>query len=401
MANKIKTGPILQGLTQLITDATIGIIDVVEAMHKRVVHPPFLPSTPIQDLIAAIAGITYKNIRWSTRVIGGGLDKALGQLTPLLGEIKSTDEKEAIRSVLNGLVGDYLEEKENPVKITMQFRHQAKAITLDSESLKETYPTISGKILVMVHGSCMNDIQWTRKAHNHGIALAKELGKTPIYLQYNSGRHISTNGQNFNELVEKLVQHWPVPVEELVIIAHSMGGLVTRSALHYGQQQQQTWTKYLKKVVFLGTPHHGAPLERIGNYLDGILESILYAKPFARLGKVRSAGITDLRYGSLVDEDWQGSDRFEIKADQSQHIPLPKRIACYNIAAVIGQETDVISPQVLGDSMVDINSALGQHENPAKQLQFKKKNTWVAYGVSHLGLLNNLEVYAKIKAWLV
>jgi hypothetical protein len=158
MANKIKTGPILQGLTQLITDATIGIIDVVEAMHKRVVHPPFLPSTPIQDLIAAIAGITYKNIRWSTRVIGGGLDKALGQLTPLLGEIKSTDEKEAIRSVLNGLVGDYLEEKENPVKITMQFRHQAKAITLDSESLKETYPTISGKILVMVHGSCMNDI---------------------------------------------------------------------------------------------------------------------------------------------------------------------------------------------------------------------------------------------------
>jgi pimeloyl-ACP methyl ester carboxylesterase len=298
-------------------------------------------------------------------------------------------------------VGDYLEEKENPVKITMQFRHQAKAITLDSESLKETYPTISGKILVMVHGSCMNDIQWTRKAHNHGIALAKELGKTPIYLQYNSGRHISTNGQNFNELVEKLVQHWPVPVEELVIIAHSMGGLVTRSALHYGQQQQQTWTKYLKKVVFLGTPHHGAPLERIGNYLDGILESILYAKPFARLGKVRSAGITDLRYGSLVDEDWQGSDRFEIKADQSQHIPLPKRIACYNIAAVIGQETDVISPQVLGDSMVDIKSALGQHENPAKQLQFKKKNTWVAYGVSHLGLLNNLEVYAKIKAWLV
>jgi pimeloyl-ACP methyl ester carboxylesterase len=400
MANKIKTGSILQGLSQLITAATIGITDLVEAMHRRVVHPPFLPSTPVQDLITAIAGITYKNVRWSTQVIGGGLDKALGQLTPVLGEIKSTDEREVIRSLLNGLVGDYLEEKENPLKITMQFRYQAEAIALDSESLKEIYPTVNGKILVMVHGSCMNDLQWTRKDHNHGTALAKELGKTPIYLQYNSGRHISTNGQDFNELIEKLVQHWPVPVKELVIIAHSMGGLVTRSALHYGQQQQQTWTKYLKKIVFLGTPHHGAPLERTGNYLDGILESIAYAKPFARLGKVRSGGITDLRYGNLVDEDWQGSDRFDNKGDQRQHIPLPKRIACYNIAAVLGKETDAISPRMIGDSMVDIKSALGQHENPAKQLQFKKQNTWVAYGVSHLGLLNNLEVYAKIKRWL-
>ncbi|MFB0907634.1 MAG: hypothetical protein QMB03_05025 [Spirosomataceae bacterium] len=401
MANKIKTGSLMQGLSQLITDATIGITDLVEAMHRRVVHPPFLPSTPVQDLITAIAGITYNNVKWSTRVIGGGLDKALGKLTPVLGSLKSTDEGEVLRSVLNGLVGDYLEEKENPLQITMQFKYQAKAILLERESLEAAYPNISGKILVLVHGSCMNDIQWTRKDHNHGVALANESGKTPIYLHYNSGRHISTNGQDFNELLEELVLHWPVPVQELIIIGHSMGGLVTRSALYYGQQQQKTWTKHLKKIVFLGTPHHGAPLERTGNYLDGILESIAYAQPFARLGKVRSGGITDLRYGNLVDEDWQGSDRFEIKADQRQHVPLPKRISCYNIAAVIGQEADIVSPVVIGDSMVDIKSALGQHENPAKQLQFKKKNTWIAYGVSHLGLLNNAEVYAKIKAFLV
>ena len=401
MSNKKNESSDLQGLTRLITEATIGITDLAEVMHRRVVHPPFFPSTPIQHLITNIAGVAYKNIRWSAQFMGSGLDRALGHLAPVLGEIGTTNESEAIRSALNGVVGDYLEEKENPLMITMQFRHQAKAIPLDSKSLEKTYPTINGKILLMVHGSCMNDIQWTRKEHNHGAALAKELDKTPIYLHYNSGRHISTNGQNFNELLEKLVLQWPVPVKELVIVAHSMGGLVTRSALHYGQQKQKTWTKHLKKIAFLGTPHHGSSLERAGNYLDVILENIPYAKPFARLGKVRSAGITDLRYGNLIDEDWQGNDRFEIHGDQRQSIPLPNQIECYNIAAIIGKATDSVSPRLLGDSLVDIKSALGQHENPDKNLHFREQNSWVAYENTHLDLLSNPKIYTKIKAWLV
>ena len=131
MSNKKNESSDLQGLTCLITDATIGITDLIEAMHRRVVHPPFLPSTPIQHLITNIAGITYKNIRWSTRFIGSGADIALGQLGSMLGKIEATDEREAIRCVLNGVIGDYLEKNKNPLKITMQFRHQAKAILPD------------------------------------------------------------------------------------------------------------------------------------------------------------------------------------------------------------------------------------------------------------------------------
>lgn len=401
MPNKKNTSSYLQGITRVIMDTTIGITDLVETMHKRVVHPPLLPSTPIQHLITNIAGITYKNIRWSTKLIGGSLDKALGQLHAVLGETKTTIEKEAIRSALNGVVGDYLEENENPLKITMQFRYLSKAITLNHKSLNAIYPTINGKILLMVHGACMNDLQWMRKEHNHGEALAKHLGKTPIYLHYNSGRHISSNGKLLNDLLENLVLTWPVPIEELVIVSHSMGGLVSRSALHYGIQEQNTWKKYLKKIVFLGTPHHGAPLERTGNYLDVILESIPYAKPFARLGKVRSAGITDLRYGNLIDEDWQDKDRFELQKDPRQHIQLPKFIECYSIAAVIGKATEPISHRIVGDNLVDVKSALGQHKNPSKDLAFKKKNIWVAFESNHLDLLNNPKVYAKIKAWLI
>ncbi|MFK7799590.1 MAG: hypothetical protein AB8E82_19210 [Aureispira sp.] len=151
----------------------------------------------------------------------------------------------------------------------------------------------------------------------------------------------------------------------------------------------------------MGTPHHGAPLERIGNYLDTILETAPYTKPFARLGKIRSAGITDLRYGNLIEEDWPSNDGFEPTGDQRQAIPLPKQIACYSIAAAIRTATAPISPRIIGDSLVPIKSALGQHENPAKNLAFKEGNTWVAYEHNHFDLLNTPKVYAKIKTWLI
>ena len=401
MPNKKNKNSILQGVFRLITDASIGLTDLVEAMHRRIVHPPFLPSTPIQNLVTIIAGMTYKNIRRGTKFIGKGTDKAFEHLGSVIGEIQATDKREAIRSVLNGIVGDYLEEKENPLKITMQVRNEGKTISIDSKSIEKSYHTLNGKILLMIHGSCMNDIQWSRKKHNHGATLAKELNKTPIYLLYNSGLHISNNGQNLNELLEKLVLHWPVPVEELVIVSHSMGGLISRSAIHYGQQQQKSWTKQLKKIIFLGTPHHGAPLEQAGNYLDVILEAIPYAKPFARLGKIRSAGVTDLRYGNLTDEDWEGNDKFKLQGDKRQNIVLPKNVECYSIGGVIGKATESISSLLLGDNLVGINSALGQHKNPTKSLNFKKENTWIAYETNHSDLLSNIKIYAKMKEWLV
>lgn len=400
MSKKKKPNSKLQGISRLVTDATIEVTDLVEDMHNRIVHPPFLPSTPIQHLITNIAGITYKNIRWSTRLIGSLADKVLGQFASVSAKIKTTEDRETMRAVLNGVIGDYLEETDNPLQISMQFRNQGEAIKLNKKSIEKIYPSVNGKILLMVHGSCNSDIQWTRKEHNHGRELAKELQKTPVYLNYNSGRHISTNGQEFNELLEKLVLKWPVPVEEITIIAHSMGGLVTRSALHYGQEQEKSWTKNLKKIIFLGTPHHGAPLEKAGNYVDVILESVPYAKPFAKLGRIRSAGVTDLRYGNLLDEDWQNIDRFKMKGDQRQNVPLPENIECYGIAGVVGKAEKSGSSKLLGDNMVGVKSALGKHKNPAKNLNFKKENTWVAYENNHLELLSNPKIYSKIKEWL-
>lgn len=401
MSHKKNTSSDLQGITSLITEATLGITDLVEAMHQRIVHPPFLPSTPIQHLITDIASITYKSIRWSTRLIGSGTNKALGQLSSVLGSTKVTEEREAMRSVLNGVIGDHLEKTENPLSIKMQFRQQGKAISLDPKQLAKAYPSSNGKILVMVHGSCMNDLQWSRKEHNHGTALAQAFGMTPLFLRYNSGRHISTNGQDFNALLETLTRHWPVPVENLVFLAHSMGGLVTRSAVHYGLEQKMSWPKQLKKIIFLGTPHHGAPLEKLGNYLDLVLESIPYSKPFARLGKIRSAGITDLRYGNLLDEDWQEVDRFELAGDHRQKVPLPAGIDCYAIAGIASEKAKNGKVALWrGDNLVSVQSALGQHKKPTKKLAFKKENTWIAYAHNHLDLLSHPETYLTIKDWI-
>ena len=126
-----------------------------------------------------------------------------------------------------------------------------------------------------------------------------------------------------------------------------------------------------------------------------------YLKPFARLGKIRSAGVTDLRYGNLVDEDWQHSGRFERKGDQRKHIQLPNKIEFFAVAATTGKESAHASAQILGDSLVDIKSALGQHKKTAKNLNFKEENTWIVYENNHLELLSNPKILDKLKTWLL
>ncbi len=390
----------LRGLVHLIKDATIEVTDLTEAVHQRIVHPPLLPSTPIQHIITTISSIVYSNVRTITKLTGGGLEKILAQINPALDLGISVPEKETVVAVLNGIIGDYLVKNNNPLAIPMQFRVNGEVLKLNSEQINKAYPQINGKIILMVHGLCMDDHQWTSNGHNHGESIAQELDKTLLHLRYNGGLHISRNGQSLNRNLEELINTWPVPVTELTIISHSMGGLVSRSALHYGQQEKQSWTKYLKKIIFLGSPHHGAPLEQVGNYIAGILEVLPYVKPFARLAKIRSAGITDLRYGNIVEADWLGFNRFGNHPDKKKPIPLPTDVKCYAIAGSLAAPEDEFKTRTLGDGLVQIRSALGKHKHPHKELDFRKTHTHIAYKTGHMDLLRSKEVYNKIKFWL-
>jgi pimeloyl-ACP methyl ester carboxylesterase len=251
----------------------------------------------------------------------------------------------------------------------------------------------------------MNDLQWRRNGHDHGEALAREAGYTPVYLHYNSGQHVSTNGHAFADILETLLKAWPVPVENLTIIGHSMGGLIARSACHYGGRTAHEWLKHLRKMVFLGTPHHGAPLERGGNWITLILEVSPYTAALARLAKIRSAGITDLRHGSILDEDWEHGDRFA-HGRKRQLVPLPAGVGCYAIGVALAKTSGDRSEPLLGDGLVPLRSALGEDKDLGKDggkgrgLGFPEENKWVGYGINHMDLLDRAEVYEQLKSWL-
>jgi pimeloyl-ACP methyl ester carboxylesterase len=390
----------LHGFSRMTIDAVAGLTDLVEAMHHNIAGAPALSGEQKEARTNGISGLVYRSIRGMTRLVGGGLDAVLGKLVPLFGEKHSSPEREAVLAALNGVLGDYLEASGNPLAIAMHLRRNGHPLTVDKPALAAAYPQAGGKLLVLVHGLCMNDLQWQRQGHDHGAALERDLGYTPVYLHYNSGRHISINGRAFADVLEVLVRQWPVPVEELAILGHSMGGLLARSAWHYGTEAGHAWTRRLQKLVFIGTPHHGAPMERGGNWIDTILGSSRYTAPLSRLGKIRSAGITDLRHTYLLDEDWHGRDRFARAGGHHKALPLPQGVKCYAIAATTGKQAGDLKDRLIGDGLVPLDSALGRHQEAGRNLSFPESRQWIGYEMGHLDLLSRSEVYERIRRWL-
>ncbi len=382
----------LRAFARLATQATGGITDLVEAMHATIARPFGMADAAQKDRTSGITGFVYKAVRGTTKLVATSLDVALSALPTTLANRGSSFERDAVVSALNGVLGDYLVATGNELAIPMSFCREGQPLAMNRKSLSNM-PKGNGKLLIVIHGLCMNDRQWLREGHNHAEALAAELGYTPLYLRYNSGLHVSANGEMLSEQLEALLNEWPHPIREINVLAHSMGGLVARSAAQAGAAASLSWVKQLKKIVFLGTPHHGAPLERGGHWVDVILGATPYAKPFARLGKIRSVGITDLRYGYVIDSDWQHPKTQITTA-------LPRSVKCYAIAATSGSNERDWKDQLLGDGLVPVPSALGQHDDPARVLKFPKTRQWVGYEMNHMGLLSDARVYKKLVEWL-
>jgi hypothetical protein len=398
----------LRGASRLAVEATRSVTDLVQAMHVTIAGGPDVLGRPLEGPARVLTDIVYGSIRGVTSIVGSSIDLALERLAPLLGESAPGPEREAVLAVLNGVLGDYLREAKNPLAIPMQLRSEGRGLDLERGALTRAFPEAGSRILLLVHGSSMSDLGWNHHGHDHGAALARDLGYTPVYLHYNTGLHVSTNGRELAALLERLVGAWPVPVRELAIVTHSMGGLVARSACHYGEEAGHAWRRALVDLVFLGTPHHGAPLERGGNWIDVLLGVSRYSAPLARLGKIRSAGVTDLRFGLVLDEHWEGRDRFAKTGDPRRRLELPAGVRAYAIAGSLafgeptkGSEARKRAPlRIPGDGMVPVDSALGRHAKPALLLRFPEAHQWVAFGTGHLDLLSRPEVYEKVRGWL-
>lgn len=362
----------LRGYGRLAADATIGVTGAVESLHRAIVRLPG-PTRGVSRLI-------YASIRAGASLAGRGVDTALALATRGIAEGESTPRQEVLRSVVNGVYGDHLAATGNPLAIPMRLRRNAQPLTLTRAALAAAIPDAGGRVLVLVHGLCTNDLQWRRNGHDHGAVLARDLGYIPVYLHYNSGRPITENANEFATLLEELTTQWPVPLEELTIIGHSMGGLLARSAVEAARALQHAWPRRLRRLVFLGTPHHGALLEQLGSWVETALRVSRFSVPFARLGAARSAGITDLRHGSIV--------------------PLPAGIECYAIAATLGGHARPTRDQLIGDGLVPLDSALGRHRKAERRLGFPPERQWIARHTSHLDLLSKVEVCDQLREWL-
>jgi hypothetical protein len=389
----------LRGVARLATQATTGVTHITEGVHQSVLGTMGLPGGKEVGRTRGLTGLVYQGIRGVTRLVDVSLQAALLRLEPFLergANAALSPEREAVLSALNGVMGDRLAEDGNPLALTMELRQQGRII--DLAALRASGQA-TGKVLLLVHGLCMNDLQWLRAGHDHGAHLAQALGYTPVYVRYNTGLHTSINGGELAGRIEALLADWPVPVQELNVLVHSMGGLVVRSAVQQAVQGGLQWPGRLRKLVFLGTPHHGAPLERAGNWVDVILGSTPWSRPFARLGHLRSAGITDLRYGHVQEADWQGHDRFRKRPDARHHLPLPPGVACYTVAATLARQRSPLAERLVGDGLVPLRSALGQHEQAERTLEFPKSHQYVAYGLGHMALLEDAQVAQQLVRW--
>lgn len=399
----------VRGTSALAISAVQGITDLVEEMHCAIsglaLSVKSKEAKPKKT--RAITGLVYKSVRGITSAVGWGIDRSLDvaqlpvvskalapaarQLASKL-KLKSAEPyRETVRAAANGVLGDTLATHKNPLAIQMQFRQKGEPLQSSDKH--------NGKLLILVHGLCMNDLQWLHGGeggHDHGAMLAEQYGFEPIYLHYNTGRHINQNGADFAALLERTLMNWPVPINELVIIGHSMGGLLTRSACHHGLQAKHRWIKHFSKLITLGTPHLGSPLERAGRGVDFVLGISPYSAPLAKLGLVRSAGIQDLHDGSI--------------APAGEQAAWPKHVKLYAVAATKQKAkaentgVDLTQPlkRLLGDGLVPVKSALAQeaHMKLGLSRPLPAARQAVVYATDHFELLSSQAVAQHLLRWL-
>lgn len=395
----------VHGALRLSHEALGGLIDLVEAMHAGIADS-VLGRAPPDPAVGprrtrGLTGLVYRGVRGLSGGVVGAAELLLGRLARQLlpaGGAAPHARREALIAALNGVLGDHLADSDNPLALPMRFRQQGQALPLQPEALRASLAVRSTtpRLLVLLHGLCMNDLQWRLgAAEDPGQALARELGYTPVYLHYNSGLGIARNGRLLAERLEALCEAWPQPLERLVLLGHSMGGLLARSAIHQAQDMQLGWPQRLDDLVCLGSPHLGAPLERAGHGLERLLAALPYAAPLARLGQIRSAGITDLRLGHITEAqpDARGRRRWD-------RVPLPPGTCCYAVAASLGPAPHSLKSRLLGDGLVPLTSALGRHRDPARSLDFAPERQAVVYRTGHLELLSSPEVLDLLRGWL-
>lgn len=317
---------------------------------------------------------------------------------------------EMLIGALNGTVGDYLHRTGNGLATTMDLVHDERPLPLTRAAIAAAHPAATPRAVLLVHGLMSTehvfqlpvDVGGTPPKpprETYATLLARDLGYTPFALRYNSGLHVSDNGEALDELLERFVAAYPVPLEEIALVGHSMGGLVIRSAAHAASERNHRWLSLARRAFYLGSPHLGAPLERFGNVLTWALARIPnpYTQLVADIINLRSSGVKDLRYGNLRREDWVGEDADALLQNRRHPVPLLPHIRHHVIAATLSDDPYV--SMLFGDALVPVPSATGRAEPRHRSAVFPQQHVRILPSFDHLRLAHDAEVYAQIRAW--
>ncbi len=271
---------------------------------------------------------------------------------------------QSLMAVTQGVVGDHLHGRNSALEQPMQL--------LDRQGRQLDVATAGGGAwLVHVHGLCMSARAWENPRAQAWMDAMEMQGYQVACLRYNSGLSIPDNGQKFSALMQQLHP------TRLVLVGHSMGGLVMRAA--YQQEQAVTWLPALRMAAYLGSPHQGAPLERLGEQANRLLTSLRMTAPLKRLGDLRSQGIKDLRHGHVGEAG-------QALPEHATHLLFAAELEISRSWGFSG----------LGDGLVPVRSALGQDLAGMHHLQGGKIIRRLLRGRHHMQLLSDDSVYETL-----
>lgn len=336
---------------------------------------------PVEAVHRGIASAVYGGIGLALRGSSAGFDKlAAADLGP---ELEADARGRFVSSAVNGLIGDELLRDRPQLAIPMAVRVGGRDVPLTPTDLGDAFPGATGKLVFFLHGLCENESYWgyfrERTGTTYGEALTA-LGWTPVYLRANTGLPIRHNGVMLAGLVRDAVASWPVEVDRIALVGHSMGGLIMRAATNVLEADGPAWTDKLTDVVTLCSPHRGAPIAWGIGHGSRFLALLPETSAFGKILDRRSEGVRDLVDG-YVDE-----------------LPPLKEARYRLVAATLTKSARHPVGNYVGDYLVRPHSAVGRDKRGAEL--FPDAEVLHVGGTDHFGVLNHPEVLAALETWL-
>jgi hypothetical protein len=309
--------------------------------------------------------------------------------------IKTLYENKVISSIIGSSHDDLI----GFSKTRMLFRYNNEDIS--AQTVIDLYRKSGlNKAILFVPGLFCDEQLWM-KTSEEDTGIGDHFfnkGYYPIYIRYNQGAHISVNGRDLLELMNKLFELEPdLP---LSIITYSQGGLVLRSAFYYAKLNSATFLPKLKKVFIISSPNGGSYIEKIGFWAGMAMQAspFFILKIIGFIGNLRSDAIKDLSHGIIREEDWKlGSQLFRYRTEH--YFGELDDIDAYQAYSLAGSN-DNLFQSFFGDGIIEKWSIESLTEKVFNKKSNPETRTLKLLGLNHFQILNAPELIPFIEKGL-